>query len=57
MRVETLSGSAKALLPAHKCGGFHHMTGSHGKTFPISKVGKQEVALLVNEVFNKGDFS
>jgi hypothetical protein len=24
MRVETLSRSAKALLPPHKCGGSHH---------------------------------
>jgi hypothetical protein len=24
IRVETLSQSAKALLPPHKCGGFHH---------------------------------
>jgi hypothetical protein len=30
---------------------------SQWQIFPVSKVGKQEVALLVNEVFNKGDFA
>jgi hypothetical protein len=28
IKIETLSRSAKALLPPHKCGGFHHE--SHG---------------------------